>query len=118
MNPRCPKCGDELQAVAGPHDWAPWLCNECHRGFWHIELSAEARAAYRPLHHDWGFDAAWLEIARAKEVVVAQERGTSLREDQLPLVSDGTLRALSGMVGVHPGFRAKIDQHLASRRAA
>lgn len=45
----CPSCGAELAAVDLGGDTPPWLCAPCARGWWPAELTAKARAAWRPL---------------------------------------------------------------------
>lgn len=81
----CPKCGKPLAPVALDPDTAPWLCNECHRGFWSAELTDVARARYRHRHHDWGQGAPAQAIRRSvqTEWLQAHARGASLRPDQL-----------------------------------
>lgn len=81
----CPKCGRPLQPVALGPDTAPWLCNECHRGFWSAELTDIARGRYRPRHHDWGLGTPATAIRHSvqTEWLHAHVRGASLRPDQL-----------------------------------
>lgn len=50
----CPDDGSQLQAVALDANTPPWLCANCHRGWWNAELTASARARYNPLLRDFG----------------------------------------------------------------
>lgn len=44
----CPNCGHALTHFVGaPHDWAPWQCSGCSRGWWAVETTAKARALWR-----------------------------------------------------------------------
>lgn len=71
----CPKCGRPLDPVDLGPETAPWLCPDCHLGFFNAELSVVARHLYRPRHHDWGrgTPARALREAVAKEL--ADRRG-------------------------------------------
>jgi ribosomal protein L37AE/L43A len=50
----CPHCGRSLLPVTRP-ETAPWLCLECHRGWWSAELTVAAKDAYRPEYRDFGY---------------------------------------------------------------
>lgn len=98
------------------HQTAMWLCTPCGRGFWHCETSEEARAAYRPEHHDWGFDSVWLHVAREREVREAHIRRSSLRPDHLPLIASDSLLLLSARLDLHPEFAEQVEKHLNQRK--
>lgn len=52
-NPRCPNCGDVLDAVElRPQDTPPWLCVPCARGWWNVELQQAAH--WQPATRDFG----------------------------------------------------------------
>ena len=96
----CPACGQELAVFIGEPDCAPWLCNTDRLAFWSVELSPEARAAYRPAHRDFGHKPVTvggvaLEHARLVEIVAARLRNTSLHPVALPLVPTDHLQALN-----------------------
>ena len=112
----CPKCGKALMPVALGPDTAPWLCADCARGFFTVELTEEARAQYRPDKDDWGHGtpATTLRSKVTDEWVKAQVRGSSLRHDQLDLVDKDTLSRLAD-APVHPDFAAAVKGELAGR---
>jgi len=86
---RCPACG-RLMTIPGialvDPQTAPWLCQPCGRGFWHAECSPDARAAYRPRHHDWGYGSVALRATVDQERAAARERRCSVLSELLPLV--------------------------------
>ena len=115
----CPKCGAQLQPVALDPLTAPWLCPISARGYWASELSASARAAYRPADDDWGFGLSRAPIAAeiVLEVSDAQMRGTSLRDDQFTLTPLAVLTNLAANRSVNPTFTAQIEVELHNRAA-
>lgn len=76
------------QAAIFDPQTAPWLCTPCGRGFWVAECSEEARAAYRPQFHDWGYGASALRAAVRQECAEALRRKTSVHPDLEPLLDD------------------------------
>ena len=112
----CPRCGKELQPVALDADTAPWLCNDCHRGFWSAELTDVARARYRPARHDWGLGTPAQALRRSvqTEWLAAHGRGTSLRPDQLRMVPRTVLECPLPP-RTHPDFVAAVANELKAR---
>lgn len=110
----CPKCGRTLAPTALGPDTAPWLCNDCHRGFWAAELTVQARSLYRQRFHDFGLGRPGLAVRAAvvAEHGGAMDRGTSLRPDQLPLAHKDHL---SGLRDVSEDFAAAVAVELARR---
>ncbi len=113
----CPKCARELQPVALVPDSAPWLCNECHLGFWAAELTDEARACYKPpLVEFAGKDGAVVRRAVQSEWLHAQARGCSLRPDQLREAhKDHLVGAREQVRLLADNFAAAIDEEIARR---
>lgn len=112
----CPGCGQQLQPVALGPQHAPWACITCRHGYFVAELTASARAAFRPRQFDFGFGKPAQKIAIAVEAELSEAltRGTSLREDQLGLVA---LSVLSAMQLPKGAFAALIAAAIASRAA-
>lgn len=110
----CPRCGGPLQPVALDAQSAPWLCGLCRLGFFASELSSTARAAYRPLHRDFGLGPMRRVLSGlvAQERAGAESRGTSLREDQLHLVPVRTLT----MLRARDAAFAQRVQHVIAQR--
>lgn len=77
---------------------APWLCTHCGHGFWCAELSADARARFRPRLRDFGH---WLVPGLVPEVKAALARKHSIPDVMLGL----------------PGVKAQLDAFLAMRGA-
>jgi hypothetical protein len=113
----CPQCGGELAPVAGDADSAPWLCAPCSRGWWPAELSAAARAAYRPEFADHGVDAAALAITkqRHEERAAARRRGTSLLHEHLAEAPLDQLQSLAAHPHLDPAFAAVLTRAIANR---
>ncbi len=107
----CPKCGAQLQPVALDPLTAPWLCPISARGYWASELSASARAAYKPADDGWGFGASRvvIESGIVLEISDARGRGTSLRSDQFTVTPLAVLTNLAANAGVNPTFTAEIE---------
>lgn len=108
----CPRCGGPLAPNAsGPHT-APWRCDECRQSYYAAELTQDARAAYRMAQRDYGTlgSPAQRQVATAvrEETHAAAARGTSLRRDQLGLVTPETMDALLSGFAVHPSFAAQM----------
>ena len=117
---RCPKCGKELAPHAGDWQDAPWLCSDCHRGFFSCELSPRARENYRPHHHDWGLDIGAtfsLKAERAAELQRARIRGTSALPEHLGLLSDEELDHLSRYWTLHEDFANRLEAQRNARKA-
>ena len=113
MNISCPKCGKALQPVALGPSTAPWVCFGCARGFFAAELTAEARALYRPHHDDWGLGTAKIPLMAAVELEIAdaRARGTSLREDQFVHTPTDVLTTLAKR-NINVTFKALLEAHL------
>jgi hypothetical protein len=109
--PLCLICGQLLQPVALGPEHAPWLCNHCHRGFFHEELAR--RGYWRRYYRDFGHRGP-VQAAVQVELVEAQVRGTSLRPDQLGLVPKEVLLALLAQRApfIEPGFLKEIERAL------
>lgn len=92
----CPNCGREMTPHAGYPDSAPWICTECHRGFFVAELSAAARQCYRAIFHDHGFGDEGRKVRAAveREVAEANKRGTSARTEHLGFLTSEHLEQL------------------------
>ena len=71
----CPRCGNPLRSVALSKATPPWLCHECHRGWWNAELTPAARDAYRYEYHDFGADHVARQIHRDREDEAGVTRG-------------------------------------------
>lgn len=107
---RCPNCGRSLKPFSGTWECAPWICDNCFRGFWAVELTAEARSRYRAPFHDWGLDGAWNEKFRANrewERQQARIRGTSTIEEHFALLSSREMDALAKR-RLSPEFAQKL----------
>ena len=84
---RCLKCGGELISTALHPSSAPWVCTECHLGYFEAELSTEARLNYRDQLHDFGPATVSIREAVHAEVHAAHARGSSV---PLRLIRKGT----------------------------
>lgn len=106
----CPNCGAQLAPVALDPDTASWLCAHCALGWWTAELGAEARAAWRPQHRDFGHGPLARDIRAAchRERTEARTRGTSARLDQLALLDKATLDGLAKRLANRPGIEAFV----------
>ncbi|MDE2096452.1 MAG: hypothetical protein KGL39_04340 [Patescibacteria group bacterium] len=115
----CLKCGQRLVACALGPDTAPYLCVDCHQGWFVAELSEWARSRYRPEHGDFGLGTPAKAIRSAVEAELeeARTRGTSLREDQLPTAETALLKSVKFHPFVHPDFSAKVDAEIQRRGA-
>jgi hypothetical protein len=86
----CPHCGALLEPYVGTPESAPWLCQNCRRGWFAAELTPEARKAWRPLekdHHGLDHDAFMqIDLDRHLEIDEARKRNTSARHDHLALL--------------------------------
>lgn len=114
----CPACGGPLQPVALTPQDAPWLCaatSPCHRGFWATHLGVEGRKLYRKHHHDLGHGLASENLMRRIELerAAAHVRGTSLREDQLSIVSLEALKSIRPL----GEFKTLVEDEIARREA-
>jgi hypothetical protein len=95
----CPGCGAQLDAHAGHYDSTPWVCHNCHRGFWVAELKPAALAIYDGREHAWKHG---LEAARLREDVDAEReearaRGTSALPEHLGFLAKDHLEMLLRM---------------------
>jgi hypothetical protein len=110
----CPGCGQQLEPHAGHPDSTPWTCHNCHVGFWKCELSAEARAMYRPRFHDWGHseEAFALHDAAEAERELARERGTSCLPEHVGLLESEHLLFLHERFPLSDDFRKRIQAAL------
>jgi hypothetical protein len=111
---RCPDCGAILIAVAGPPELAPWGCRPCGVQWWTTGLTDFARGIYQP---ELGWrqpDGADVVGAVELEKEDAEERGTSLRPDQLLLFDDEGLAFVLSNHGprLHPNFAAAVAAEL------
>lgn len=80
--PACPNCGTILQPTPGPPQRAPWLCQECARGWWNSELTAVALAAWVPATRSFGTgpDADSIREQVEQEQADARTRGSNTQE--------------------------------------
>lgn len=109
---KCPQCGGHLQPVALDAQTAPWLCNECHLGFWAVDLSTDARKSWghRGFVHDAGSQA--LHARRLQEHQDALVNGTSLREDQIGVAPLGVLQSALLGPNITPAFKALVQTQI------
>ena len=84
----CPWCNGALYPVVLDPASAPWVCVICRHGWWVAELVESARVHFRPAFCDFGFRDPARQITAdvIDERMVAHERNTSCRSDQLALV--------------------------------
>ena len=106
----CPHCGTTLEAVAQNPQTAPWLCRACSVGWWSAELTKEARATYRIERRDFR-PAKPMRLLVEAEARLAKARGSSLREDQLKLVTTKTVQRVAGG-HISENLGAAIAAHL------
>ena len=113
----CPACGGQLQPHVGSPESAPWLCNVNRLQFWDCELAPEFRVHYRPHLHDWGWGAHIepLLIARLTEYDDAKKRGTSAREDQIPMLDVTSLNVLLKRGKLDGKFRKLVEDEVGRR---
>ena len=90
----CPNCGAQLAPHVGLPQNAPWQCINCRHGWWVAELSANARALFRPAVRDFGHDGT-VASSVAVERAAALERGNSVHPSMVNL--PGVAAALTAL---------------------
>jgi hypothetical protein len=108
----CPQCGRLLTVVALDAQSAPWVCNECHLGFWAIELTDNARLHWGDKSFERGSHEEWLRQEIKKEYEDAVERGTSLREDHFLHAHVEHFASAMLNVDTSEEFKKTIKEHL------
>ncbi len=113
----CPACGGQLQPHVGEAQSCPWLCNNCHLGFWTAELQPGTRAHYRPHLKDWGWGAHIqpLRLARLTEFDEAKKRGSSAREDQLAMLDVTSLNGILTRPKLEQKFKVHVQNEVTRR---
>jgi hypothetical protein len=99
--PTCLYCGGALAPTAQGPDSPPFHCSPCFWSWWAAQLTAAARASFRPDTHDFSDPA--VAVAVAAEAAEAAQRGTSLRLDQVDQITPTVAAALRS------GFRLTSD---------
>lgn len=61
--PKCPDCGEFLEAIDGAADTPPWWSPGCSRLWWDAEITLKARKKWRKNLRDFGEDEESREIA-------------------------------------------------------
>jgi hypothetical protein len=94
----CPICGGVLLPNAGPPTVAPWRCDQDLISWWVAELTPAARQVFRVREVGWGARSSrsYKEVRRAVllEREEAIRRGSSLRREQIGLVSPMAIKGL------------------------
>lgn len=114
--PICPNCGRVLQVVIGPPSWAPWLCAVCHRGWWPSELHPSVKAAWDPARRHFKHERAAAVAADVDaDRLAAGMRGTSVLDDQLPILDVDVLDSLLDDEAIIDPVKTSVDREKKDR---